>query len=40
MGYLSGFVGPRGAVLWPAATMLLVLVFLLARTRLWRQPAV
>ena len=40
MGYLSGFVGPRRAVLWPAATMLLVLVFLLARTRLWRQPAV
>ena len=40
MGYLSGLAGPRLAVLWPAAAMLLVLGFLLARTRLWRQEAV
>ena len=40
MGYLSGLAGPRRAVLWPAAAMLLVVGFLLARTRLWRQEAV
>lgn len=40
MGYLSGAVGPRSAVLWPAGAMLLVLGFLLARSHLWRQPAV
>ena len=33
MGYLSGAVGPRSAVLWPAGAMLLVLGFLLARAR-------
>jgi len=40
MGYLSGLAGPRRAVFWPAAAMLLVVGFLLARTRLWRQEAV
>jgi MFS family permease len=40
MGYLSAAVGPRGAVLWPAGAMLLVLGFLLARSHLWRQQAV
>lgn len=40
MGYLSGAVGPRSAVLWPAGAMLLVLGFLLARSHLWRQQAV
>ena len=40
MGYLSGAVTPRGAVLWPAGAMLLVLGFLRVRTRLWRQEAV
>jgi hypothetical protein len=39
MGYPSGLVGPRRAVLWPAATLLLVLAFLLVRSRLWRQGA-
>ena len=33
MGYLSGAVGPRSAVLWPAGAMLLVLGFLRARAR-------
>jgi hypothetical protein len=40
MGYLSSLVGPRGAVLWPAAAMLLVFAFLRVRTHLWRQAAV
>jgi MFS family permease len=38
-GYLAGMVGPRQAVLYPAATMIAVLVVLLSTTRVWSQEA-
>jgi MFS family permease len=37
IGYLAAFTGPRGAVVYPAACMLLVLAALLLRSRLWQQ---
>jgi MFS family permease len=37
IGYLAAFTGPRGAVVYPAAGMLLVLAGLLLRSRLWQQ---
>ena len=37
IGYLAGLTGPRGAVIYPAAGMLLVLAGLLLRSRLWQQ---
>jgi MFS family permease len=37
MGYLAGLVGPRPAAVYPAGAMILVLLFLLFRSGLWRQ---
>lgn len=37
IGYLAAFTGPRDAVVYPAACMLLVLAGLLLRSRLWQQ---
>lgn len=37
IGYLAALAGPRGAAVYPAACMLLVLIGLLLRSRLWRQ---
>ena len=37
IGYLVALAGPRGAAVYPAACMPLVLVGLLLRARLWRQ---
>jgi predicted MFS family arabinose efflux permease len=37
IGYLAALAGPRGAVVYPAACMLLVLAGLLLRSRLWQQ---
>jgi MFS family permease len=37
IGYLAAFTGPRGAAVYPAACMLLVLAGLLLRSRLWQQ---
>jgi MFS family permease len=37
IGYLAALTGPRGAVVYPAAGMLLVLAGLLLRSRLWHQ---
>jgi hypothetical protein len=37
IGYLAAFTGPRGAVIYPAACMVLVLAGLLRRSRLWQQ---
>jgi MFS family permease len=37
IGYVAGFTGPRAAVVYPAAGMLLVLAGLLLRSRLWQQ---
>jgi hypothetical protein len=37
IGYLAALTGPRAAVVYPAACMLLVLVGLLLGSRLWRQ---
>jgi MFS family permease len=37
IGYLAAFTGPRGAAVYPAACMWLVLAGLLLRSRLWRQ---
>ena len=39
IGYLAAFTGPRGAAVYPAACMLLVLAGLLLRSRLWHQGA-
>lgn len=39
LGYVAGFTGPRGAVVYPAGCMLLVLAVLLSRSRLWHQGA-
>jgi len=39
IGYLAALTGPRGAAVYPAACMLLVLAGLLLRSRLWRQGA-
>jgi len=39
MGYLAGLVGPRPAAVYPAGAMILVLLFLLFRSGLWRQEA-
>jgi hypothetical protein len=35
MGYLAALVGPRAAVIYPAAAMLVVLAFLFVRSGLW-----
>lgn len=40
IGYLAAFTGPRAAPVYPAACMLLILVGLLTRSRLWRLGAV
>lgn len=37
IGYLAALAGPRGAAIYPAAGMLLVLAGLLLRSRLWQQ---
>ena len=37
IGYLTPFTGPRAAVIYPAACMVLVLAGLLRRSRLWQQ---
>jgi MFS family permease len=37
IGYLAALAGPRGAAVYPAACMLLVLAGLLLRSRLWQQ---
>jgi MFS family permease len=37
IGYLAALAGPRGAAIYPAGGMLLVLAGLLLRSRLWRQ---
>jgi MFS family permease len=37
IGYLAALAGPRGAAIYPAACMLLVLAGLLLRSRLWQQ---
>jgi MFS family permease len=37
IGYLAALTGPRGAAVYPAAGMLLVLTGLLLRSRLWQQ---
>jgi MFS family permease len=37
IGYLAALTGPRGAAVYPAGCMLLVLAGLLRRSRLWRQ---
>ena len=37
IGYLAALTGPRGAAVYPAASMLLVLAGLLLRSRLWQQ---
>ena len=37
IGYLAALAGPRGAVVYPSACMLLVLAGLLLRSRLWQQ---
>ena len=37
IGYLAALTGPRGAAVYPAACMLLVLAGLLLRSRLWQQ---
>jgi MFS family permease len=37
IGYLAALTGPRGAAVYPAAGMALVLVGLLLRSRLWQQ---
>ncbi|HSE05047.1 MAG TPA: MFS transporter [Methylomirabilota bacterium] len=37
IGYLAALTGPRGASIYPAACMLLVLAGLLLRSRLWQQ---
>jgi len=39
IGYLVAVTGPRGAAVYPAACMLLVLAGLLLRSRLWQQGA-
>jgi MFS family permease len=39
IGYLAAVTGPRGAAVYPAACMLLVLAGLLLRSRLWQQGA-
>ena len=39
IGYLAAATGPRGAVIYPATCMLLVLAGLLLRSRLWQQGA-
>ena len=39
MGYLAAHVGPRLAVIYPAAAMVVVLVFLFGRSGLWRHAA-
>jgi predicted MFS family arabinose efflux permease len=39
IGYLAALAGPRGAAVYPAACMLLVLSGLLLRSRLWQQGA-
>ena len=39
IGYLAAVTGPRGAVVYPATCMLLVLAGLLLRSRLWQQGA-
>jgi MFS family permease len=37
IGYLTALTGPRGAVVYPATCMLLVLAGLLLRSGLWQQ---
>jgi len=37
IGYLAALTGPRGAAVYPATCMLLVLAGLLLRSRLWQQ---
>lgn len=39
MGYLAAGAGPRAAMVYPAAAMLVVLALLLSRSGLWRQAA-
>ncbi|MGH7400725.1 MAG: MFS transporter, partial [Candidatus Rokuibacteriota bacterium] len=39
IGYLAALTGPRDAVVYPAACMVLVLLGLLLRSRLWQQGA-
>lgn len=39
IGYLAALTGPRGAAVYPAGCMLLVLARLLLRSRLWQQGA-
>jgi MFS family permease len=39
MGYLAAHVGPRAAVVYPAAAMLVVLTFLFVRSGLWGHAA-
>jgi hypothetical protein len=39
MGYLAGEVGPRSAVLYPAAAMAVVLTILFRRSGLWGHTA-
>ena len=39
IGYLAALTGPRGAAIYPATCMLLVLAGLLLRSRLWHQGA-
>jgi predicted MFS family arabinose efflux permease len=39
IGYLAALTGPRGAAVYPAGCMLLVLAGLLLRSRLWQQGA-
>jgi MFS family permease len=39
IGYLAAFTGPRGAAIYPAACMLLVLAGLLLRSHLWKLGA-
>jgi MFS family permease len=39
IGYLTALTGPRAAVVYPAACMLLILAVLASRSRLWQQRA-
>jgi len=39
MGYVTALTGPRPAAIYPAAAMIVVLVFLFLRSALWRHTA-